>query len=47
MTTLIERIRHSVIGSRTPISTPFGEKPLIYADYTKGIEVYITVGPEF
>ena len=34
MTTLIERIRHSVIGSRTPISTPFGEKPLIYADYT-------------
>lgn len=34
VTTLIERIRHSVIGSRTPISTPFGEKPLIYADYT-------------
>ncbi|MEE4144372.1 MAG: aminotransferase class V-fold PLP-dependent enzyme [Halieaceae bacterium] len=34
MTTLIERIRHSVIGSRTLISTPFGEKPLIYADYT-------------
>ncbi len=34
MTTLIERIRQSVIGSRTPISTPFGEKPLIYADYT-------------
>ena len=34
MTTLIERIRHSVIGSRAPISTPFGEKPLIYADYT-------------
>ena len=34
VTTLIERIRHSVIGSRTPIATPFGEKPLIYADYT-------------
>ena len=34
MTTLIERIRQSVIGSRTPIATPFGEKPLIYADYT-------------
>jgi selenocysteine lyase/cysteine desulfurase len=34
VTTLIERIRHSVIGSRTLISTPFGEKPLIYADYT-------------
>jgi len=34
VTTLIERIRQSVIGSRTPISTPFGEKPLIYADYT-------------
>lgn len=30
----MERIRHSVIGSRTLISTPFGEKPLIYADYT-------------
>ena len=34
VTTLIEHIRQSVIGSRTPISTPFGEKPLIYADYT-------------
>ena len=34
MTTLIERIRHSVIGGRAPISTPFGEKPLVYADYT-------------
>jgi len=31
---LIERIRNSVIGARRPIRTPFGEKPLIYADYT-------------
>jgi len=31
---LIEKIRRDVIGSRQVISTPFGEKPLVYADYT-------------
>ena len=30
----IERIRQSIIGDKHPISTPFGKKPLIYADYT-------------
>ncbi len=34
MSSLIEKIRQSVIGARQPISTPFGEKPLVYADYT-------------
>ena len=34
MSTLIDNIRESVIGAGTPISTPFGDKPLIYADYT-------------
>lgn len=34
MTTLIEHIRNSVIGDRHPIKTPFGDKPLVYADYT-------------
>lgn len=34
MTTLIETIRKSIIGSRRALSTPFGEKPLVYADYT-------------
>jgi selenocysteine lyase/cysteine desulfurase len=34
MTNLIEHIRNSVIGDRHPIKTPFGEKPLVYADYT-------------
>ncbi|MFS1525747.1 aminotransferase class V-fold PLP-dependent enzyme [Microbulbifer sp. 2304DJ12-6] len=34
MTTLIKRIRDSVIGDMQPIDTPFGPKPLIYADYT-------------
>lgn len=31
---LIEKIRNSVIGARRPIHTPFGAKPLVYADYT-------------
>ena len=31
---LIEIIRNSVIGARRPINSPFGAKPLIYADYT-------------
>lgn len=31
---LIQRIRESVIGQYEPIETPFGKKPLVYADYT-------------
>ncbi len=34
MTELIDRIRSGVIGARQAIHTPFGEKPLVYADYT-------------
>ena len=34
MSLLIERIRKAVIGQRQPIATPFGDKPLVYADYT-------------
>ena len=34
MDTLIDQIRQSVIGAGTPIRTPFGDMPLIYADYT-------------
>ena len=30
----VERIRQSIIGDKHPISTPFGQKPLVYADYT-------------
>lgn len=32
--TLIERIQRGVIGQYRPIHTPFGERPLVYADYT-------------
>ncbi|MCX4028386.1 aminotransferase class V-fold PLP-dependent enzyme [Endozoicomonas sp. SM1973] len=31
---LIESIRQAVIGEHHPIETPFGQKPLVYADYT-------------
>ncbi|GMG88134.1 aminotransferase class V-fold PLP-dependent enzyme [Biformimicrobium ophioploci] len=31
---LLGKIRSSVIGERLPVNTPFGERPLIYADYT-------------
>lgn len=34
MSKLIHAIRASVIGERTAIPTPFGDKPLVYADYT-------------
>lgn len=34
MTALIESIRHAVIGDKQTISTPFGKRPLVYADYT-------------
>ncbi len=34
MTDLIEHIRNSIIGDKHSIATPFGEKPLVYADYT-------------
>lgn len=33
MSTLIHHIRNSIIGDRQCIQTPFGEKPLVYADY--------------
>lgn len=34
MSKLIEKIRDDVIGQRQAIQTPFGDKPLVYADYT-------------
>ncbi|MFT4822184.1 MAG: selenocysteine lyase/cysteine desulfurase [Halioglobus sp.] len=34
MSALIDQIRDSVIGSKQRIKTPFGDKPLVYADYT-------------
>jgi selenocysteine lyase/cysteine desulfurase len=34
MTDVVAKIRDSVIGDDATISTPFGEKPLVYADYT-------------
>ena len=34
MTISIERIRESVIGERILFNTPFGDKPMVYADYT-------------
>ena len=34
MSSLIARIRDAVIGRQQRITTPFGEKPLVYADYT-------------
>jgi selenocysteine lyase/cysteine desulfurase len=34
MQALIEKIRNDVIGQRCAIKTPFGSKPLVYADYT-------------
>lgn len=34
MQALLSKIRESVIGANAPIHTAFGEKPLIYADYT-------------
>ncbi|MFC6634763.1 aminotransferase class V-fold PLP-dependent enzyme [Microbulbifer taiwanensis] len=34
MSALIRSIRESVIGDMQPIDTPFGRKPLVYADYT-------------
>ena len=32
--TLIDTIRSGLIGDKTLIPTAFGEKPLVYADYT-------------
>ncbi len=34
MTELIDRIRNGVIGANAAITTPFGDRPLVYADYT-------------
>ncbi|WP_271270663.1 aminotransferase class V-fold PLP-dependent enzyme [Aliamphritea hakodatensis] len=34
MTALIQHIRDSVIGADRSIATPFGNRPLVYADYT-------------
>jgi selenocysteine lyase/cysteine desulfurase len=31
---ILDRVRNDLIGNRVTIHTPFGEKPLIYADYT-------------
>ena len=50
MSKLIDHIRASVIGAGQPITTPFGQKPLIYADYTASgraltfIEDYYSAG---
>ena len=33
MNALINYVRRSIIGDRQSIQTPFGEKPLVYADY--------------
>ena len=34
MTSLIEKIRQSVIGEREIVASPFGPRPVVYADYT-------------
>lgn len=34
MSELVQKIRDDVIGQRQSIPTPFGNKPLVYADYT-------------
>ncbi len=34
MSNLIQKIRDSIIGDRATIDTPFGPRPLVYADYT-------------
>ena len=34
MSALIKKIRESIIGDKVNIQTPFGNKPLVYADYT-------------
>jgi len=34
MSALVDHIRNSVIGDKHGIQTPFGQKPLVYADYT-------------
>ena len=33
MSTLVQHVRNSIIGDRQRIGTPFGDKPLVYADY--------------
>ena len=33
-TSLLDRVRKDLIGNHTVINTPFGERPLVYADYT-------------
>ena len=34
MSITIEKIRRSVIGEGVLFNTPFGDKPMVYADYT-------------
>ncbi|MEH6515444.1 MAG: aminotransferase class V-fold PLP-dependent enzyme [Halioglobus sp.] len=34
MSDLIEKVRRSVVGDKIAINTPFGSRPLVYADYT-------------
>lgn len=31
---LLQRIRDNIVGNYAPLQTPFGERPLVYADYT-------------
>lgn len=33
MNSLINSVRHSIIGDKQCVKTPFGDKPLVYADY--------------
>lgn len=48
MQVMFDKIRNAVIGANSPINTPFGLKPLVYADYTASgrglsfIESYIS-----
>ena len=36
-------IRHGIIGETHSITTPFGEKPLVYADYTASGRSYAPI----
>ena len=36
-------IRQGIIGERHPIDTPFGQKPLVYADYTASGRAYAPI----
>lgn len=34
MSEIIEHIRNDIIGDKDPVHTPYGVKPMVYADYT-------------